>query len=504
MAFNSRRYLDSLAGTATAEPKKIDPVASMEARLAELTANKIQPKVGPTGALVTAAPGGAVPSPAPPSQPPQLEPPDPLPAGTIEHDDGSAEFAPEMAEDSGWQLEEEENPIPLILDEENPTVDMERFRGREAVSEDPPLSLESRFNTGPALERMASAKLMPGGNFIQRFANRLRHKYEKEGRPPAGEIAGIPNPFALESRTDFYTGLGDAIGDTPSDLFPFSPNKAVESVFVYKAAKRLEAEFLGNSPYNEAGLTPYGASRGEDANLIDALIEQMAEDAESDPGFYGKIGSGSAEMPVFILEFVMTGGASGLLRASTKALAEMIAAKAVAKGVMRRVSGRALRTGVVLVKRAGVRTPLMGHRITTSVFERMTPAEMRLTEKGLEVIQAGDPPAIALARGAGEIFIEMLSEEFGGLVLRPVASALLRRIPGLGAISKEFMDGLRKEYAKLPGKAGRDFVSRILEKGEFGGYGLLREALPGSLPRMGADCPGTGPIHPPRGNQGCC
>ncbi|HUX00077.1 MAG TPA: hypothetical protein VMY35_03775, partial [Phycisphaerae bacterium] len=191
---------------------------------------------------------------------------------------------------------------------------------------------------------------------------------------------------------------------------PFDPREMLDLGVLYGAAQRLKA----------AGDRPYGG-REFDTEVVENYLMDYYERAIRGKTLAGDIAGGLAELPGWMGEFLITGGAASLGRKAATKAAGRVASKGLRKAIIGGVGAAIARTAV------------MPHRVGAEYVRNRLPEGMELTDDGqLVSIEAGDAPATAFMRAFGNVLIETASEEAGATISRGVkgaAGGVLRRFP---------------------------------------------------------------------------
>lgn len=253
-------------------------------------------------------------------------------------------------------------------------------------------------------------------------------------------------------------GFWEAAKQDWKTKIPFSPVGAVEAFNILSTASRLHrddfdyneyADMMATYPYS-AYWKPLTAEQYEEKDIktITNYMEKMAEREKRSYTGMGKFGAAASVVPAWMIEFAATGG--------LKKLGSEPAKKFLTKRLKSRLAGRL----GGWVAGATVRTTLgMPHRTVESTLRR------RLTQ---------DPEnwATSISLGWGEVFIEALSEEAGGAMVKGAKGA------GVGLVSKlpfgkKFLGALQVSWMNKTGSTSAQFAKRIFTKGGY--HGIVGE-----------------------------
>jgi len=207
----------------------------------------------------------------------------------------------------------------------------------------------------------------------------------------------------------------------------------------------------------------YGGDTGQKSRDMIKLQEYLFKTAEKEARgttIGGQIYGGVAELPSFLGEFLMTGGAAAL---GKQAVAKGAKA-AIRKGVKGAVAKTAMR-GAGWVAGAGARTVAMPHRVAKQYLERRVQKELgdqfKVTDKGVKTLQeAEEKPFTSFMKAYGDVLIENMSEVAG---------------QGISKVGKKFVP-------KGMGRAFQKFASKYIPKNKMselwtkaGYHGILEE-----------------------------
>jgi hypothetical protein len=229
--------------------------------------------------------------------------------------------------------------------------------------------------------------------------------------------------------------------------------------------------------------------RVEDDKLVRGYLRAQAERniRGTTPGFFGgNTGAGVAELPIFAIEFLASGGLATAGKEFAKKQLTKSLRKEMKSGLKSGLSKGAAATLETAVS-ATARLPVFSRRIGEGGEKNQNLAGMVLTEKGLELSKTiSESPYKSYGKSIADTFIEVFSESSGQALLRPlfgatgrVAKAGLKKVPGAGFVKSKVPNwaptglfrSIEKVYAKLhPGEAAKGAASKLFTKLGFDGF----------------------------------
>lgn len=271
-------------------------------------------------------------------------------------------------------------------------------------------------------------------------------------------------------------GFGKAFIQDPLTKIPFSPAAAAYAGSLVDASRRLQED---NYEQFAAERTQVGAVFGfpalmkrtpeemktEDIRLIEDWI--TTEDERQRRGYttMGRVGQITSAMPAFMIEFIYTGG---LKKFGTEA-GKKAASRMLGKYASTTAGKAALATGGFAIGTAA-RASGMPHRAANAVLKRQVPQDIQISGDGdVKIIGPVESPITSLWKGLADHWIEVASEEAGGIIA-PFVSKYFRKMPLMGKLT----GALRPRWLKLnPGKTASNFTKKILKPGGF--HGVISE-----------------------------
>lgn len=166
--------------------------------------------------------------------------------------------------------------------------------------------------------------------------------------------------------------------------------------------------------------------------------------------FRGKIATGVSRLPTWMIEFAATGGLASL-----------------GDDVAQKIGEKLLRQHAkTLAGRASIKTAKL---VTGAVIRTSTGLLPRVGEKAtarqvlIEIGVAGEESwATSLAKAWGDVAIESLTEQTGGIITKGLSTGLAK-LP----FSNRFMASLQEAWIKATGGTADNFATRMLAKGGY-------------------------------------
>lgn len=197
------------------------------------------------------------------------------------------------------------------------------------------------------------------------------------------------------------------------------------------------------------------SAKQDDIDGVTGYITVMAEREERGYNTWGRIGQGLSVLPAWMFEFALTGG---LYRSGSAPVKKLLQKHAKSKLLAKTggwIAGSAVRTTVGMPQRTFANT-------------------MRRS------LNQDEGWATSIAKGWGETFIEVASEQAGQTItggLSYVASGAINKMP----FGSKFLSALQKSWVKLsPDNTAAKFAKKIITKGGYsnliGEYGEERLA----------------------------
>lgn len=255
-----------------------------------------------------------------------------------------------------------------------------------------------------------------------------------------GATPDIPEKAATRTALD---ALSDAARD-PLKLVPFvgSVAEGTELYGLWDAAKRFEA----------------GNATDEDNQLLEEFLANQKAREGSSVG--ATVVDLVAQLPAFIGEFVATGGIYSGAKAGTKKLL----GKGIRKSIEKTLTARVATETAGIAVGAAARTAAMPHRIVTEMIRRTLP-EIGEDEAGKLAVRfknEGDNGEFIDAitshfgEGLADTYIEMFSEQLGGVV----------KIPGM----ERLKTAIFQKWLKInPANTVSKFTKKLAKEGGWHG-----------------------------------
>ncbi len=225
-------------------------------------------------------------------------------------------------------------------------------------------------------------------------------------------------------------------------------NRLIDSEFDYDAMNRRAREVhavgmvFGGGPF-------FPKTLDSDRKRIAQAIKDF-EFQSRGKTFGGKLAVSLSALPTWMLEFAATGGLAALGDDAARIAGQKLLGRyAATKFGKTAIKGAGLVTGAVVRTSTGL-LPRVGEKAT---------ARQVLIDIGL----AGEENwATSLAKAWGDVAIESLSEQTGGIITKNVMQGLVR-LPFGG----KFISSLQDDWIKLFGGTSDDFVSKLITKGGY-------------------------------------
>lgn len=271
------------------------------------------------------------------------------------------------------------------------------------------------------------------------------------------QSAATPEKIA-EYEAQGTIGMGEAFSKLNKwKMIPFLSGKATyDTIQVFNSMQKVQK---GETITDE-----------ENAELQE-FVEDMIEVEARGYSIGGGIVNAALQMPAFAVEFMATGGA---LTAGRKALTKG-ASELVEKGVKKSIGQRIAAGTVEKVGMATGRTVLMPHRVADSYYGRKINDSIEFTDKGeLMFKEASEKPGITAMKAFGDVLIENLSEDLGGVLITPVLNKVGAGVSRVSRPVKRLLpETLRQGFAELTKQTTNLGVKESIEK--LGYNGLLEE-----------------------------
>jgi hypothetical protein len=178
----------------------------------------------------------------------------------------------------------------------------------------------------------------------------------------------------------------------------------------------------------------------------------------------GKAGKMTAEMPAFVIDFLLTKGAFTAGSAPVKAAATRLLRKQAATS-----AGKAAIATSGFAAGTALKASGMPHRATNSILQRQIPKDIKISEDGEVTHSPVEGPITSIWKGLADHWIEIASEQ-AGEVIAPFVSKYYSKMPLMGKVT----NALRPRWLKLnPAKTASDFSKKVLRPGGF--HGVLSE-----------------------------
>jgi len=275
-----------------------------------------------------------------------------------------------------------------------------------------------------------------------------------------------PQDVGYLGSPDDRTGFVGGMIERPAEKIPFSPVAAVKLLKVGESAKRLKEFDYAADEEGIARKYPKALPSARKRLLEKAtqlkdqdvkIIEDYLREIGKEYSFGGRVGQLVSAMPAFMIEFLATGGIKQLSTEGAKRIGVKIL-----KERSKTIAGRAvIATGGELFGTA-VRASGMPNRAAEAILKRRVPKNIKVKDDGsIEYDEVTEPLFTSIAKGLGDHYIEILSEQAG-----EYGSQLLTKLPFMG----KFVGDLQTKWLKLhPNKTAFDFINKISTKVGYNG-----------------------------------
>jgi len=325
-----------------------------------------------------------------------------------------------------------------------------------------------------------------------------------KGQGKIGFWEGLGRSEGLNDLGNLVTGSGivdliDTLGVSGGQVVDADKKFSIVNVFNTKAAVERfqenkyedgEAEGLFGQPLKAE------EQKKRDVGTINGFLLKIEEERIRGTTTGGKIGSGVGELPLFMLEFLATGGVATTVKKTV--------GLAVKEGIKETFKKKLIRGSAALGVEAAVRTALLPHRTGKTFGKRRIFDSLELTQKGFKLrTESSETPFTSFAKALGDTYIEMFSEGSGAGItagFKIVGGKLVAPVVRMGQkfVPRKFMPaavvtGLEKMFKIL--KPGIDPAKGLWTKAGFNGFaGELGEERFGDFLRAitGVEDFGTG------------
>lgn len=194
---------------------------------------------------------------------------------------------------------------------------------------------------------------------------------------------------------------------------------------------------------------------GQEKTRVSEYVEDMLEIQARGYSVGGGIMTGVLQMPAFAVEFMTAGGLTSGIKFGAK--------KAAQTGIKGAVT-RAATGAAQLATQAAKRTALSPHRVVDQYAQTKINDQIALTDKGVKIYENADSsPAKTALKAFGDVWVEMLSEQTGDVLLAPMFSKVKR------AVGRTLPDKLVKQLNKAVEETTNLPVATAVKKMGFDG-----------------------------------
>ena len=194
-----------------------------------------------------------------------------------------------------------------------------------------------------------------------------------------------------------------------TEMIPFlgTVESAAKSVKLLNAVNRLKLNKYEQIP----------GQRAQDVDMVNRYMFKMAEEQVRGVTIGGRIITGAGELPSFMGEFLATGGLAALGKEGVKQTIKQTVKGGLRTVVKTSMGKFAARTSGAFAG-AVVRTTVgMPQRTVEGYADRQINAQMRLTDKGMEILKVSqEKPFVSAMKAYGDQIIENFSEVTGAAI----------------------------------------------------------------------------------------
>lgn len=267
------------------------------------------------------------------------------------------------------------------------------------------------------------------------------------------------------------TGFLSGFTQRPEEKLPIIGEvvKASRHLQVLGASQRLQRGYDYTVPISPETMMPgvmgmkpaLYTTREQDIQDVENYLIRLEEEYTT----AGQAGRIMSEMPAFVIDFLITGGAFK---------AGMTGGKVASAALLRRyaatTAGKAVIATAGVAVGVGLKSTAMPTRAVNAILRRQAPEHIDVKPDGVvDIVGPVEKPWTSVYKGLGDHYIEIASE-MAGEFIAPGISKYIRKTPFLG----EALSRIQTRWLKLnPGKKATDFVKAIGTKTGF--HGVLGE-----------------------------
>lgn len=237
---------------------------------------------------------------------------------------------------------------------------------------------------------------------------------------------------------------------------------------ISEAEAMFAVDRFSEDAYEDSDWESAGQKRDIDISTINGFLFKYEESRIRGSSTAGKVGEGIGELPMFMMEFMLTKGAYstgkqailGTVKKEVVGAAQKLTKKEILKNIAKKTTDIAVQ--------AAVQTVLSPHRVAKSIAENEIFANMDLTEKGWVMLdEAKQTPFTSYWKGLGDTYIEMFSESTGPAFTPFISKGFnLVKRGGQAVIPRKFVSSKMGEalegiyLAVKPGARAKDLWSK--------------------------------------------
>lgn len=235
-----------------------------------------------------------------------------------------------------------------------------------------------------------------------------------------------------------------------TEMIPFlgGVESIVKSVKLKNAVDRIQADNYEFAPGKKA----------QDLDMVNKFLFKIAEEQVRGVTLGGKITTGAAELPAFMIEFLATAGIASLGKEGVKQTVKHTVKgglRSVVKSTVKKAAMRAAGATAGAITRTTIGMP---HRVVDQYLERQLNSQLQLTEKGYKFLEsAQEKPFTSFMKAYGDVVIENLSEVTG-----PALSAGAKKL-----VPKKFAQALAALHQKMHPEKG---IVHLFTKAGYNGF----------------------------------
>ena len=265
-------------------------------------------------------------------------------------------------------------------------------------------------------------------------------------------------------------GFGKGFFEYPEEKLPIIGQavKGAKWVRYIGAMQRLQEGYDYSKPISPGMVMPGAMGHkpplyaSKESDIAD--LEEYFTRIEQEYSTTGQAGRIISEMPAFVIDFMLAGGAGKLGTAGGRAIGKLMGSLATT------TAGRAMIATSGFAVGTAFRATAMPTRAANAILRRQAPVSMEIGEDGnVKVEGPVEEPFTSVYKGLADHYIEVASEQ-AGEILAPGLNKILVKTPFMGKALKR----IQSRWLKLhPGKNVSHFLKAVGTKTGF--HGVLGE-----------------------------